>query len=153
MNLPDEPLKHNPSSVSQRMLRLLIVLLILLVALVSWSRWTERPLVAEQVTGDVLYERVLLLNGAIDGSAQVADEHGNVLAQFGPNEAVFISTIVRVLERERLKHKADPDAPIVLRMREGERLSVFDPQTDRETELESFGKDNVAAFQALIAEK
>lgn len=125
-------------------------LLVIILALVTTARLTGHPNAAQAPTGPILEERVLFISGDLDGSAHIEDAQGRTIADFKAGEAVFISTIARVMERERTKSKADLGASYVLRLREGNRLALYDPQTDRETELVSFGSDNVAAFQTLL---
>src|SRR6056300_1692045 len=43
------------------------------------------------------------------------------------------------------------DAPVIIRWRENNRLSVFDPQTEWQADLMGFGADNARAFATLLA--
>ncbi|MEL6467633.1 MAG: photosynthetic complex assembly protein PuhC [Pseudomonadota bacterium] len=128
----------------------LAVLLIGIVTLVAWARLTDRPLLAQPLALPLTSERVMHITADLDGAAHITDERAKLIAKYAPGEAVFISTIVRVVRRERQKIDANLDAPIHLRRRGETRLTIFDPETQRETELSSFGKDNVASFAALL---
>ncbi|MEQ3728134.1 MAG: photosynthetic complex assembly protein PuhC [Tateyamaria sp.] len=124
--------------------------LICILLLVAWARLTDRPLEARPVEAAISQERVLQITSDLGGAAQVTDQEGAIVAQFATGEAVFISTVMRVLERERAKHGIASEAPVRLRKRGEARLTIFDPMTSREIELNSFGSDNVAAFAALL---
>ncbi|MEM9550582.1 MAG: photosynthetic complex assembly protein PuhC [Pseudomonadota bacterium] len=144
------PMKRTENVIPTMLIRGAVVMLLVIGAAVTWARVTDRPLEAQAPRGPIEQERTLHLSGTIEGSARVTDENGRVIAEFEPGDAVFISTIARVINRERAKHGADLEAPVQLRLREGNRLALFDPQTGRETELVSFGADNVAAFRRLL---
>ena len=141
---------YRPDVVSRNLMRGVLVLLVTVVALVAYARLTDRPLEATPPAGEILAERVVHISGSITGEAQITDADGALIADFGRGEAVFITTIERVLRRERERHQAELVAPYHVRLREGQRLSVYDPVTGAETELEGFGVDNIAAFQALL---
>jgi len=136
--------------VSRNLMRGVLVLLVTVLALVGYARLTDRPLEARPPAAPILVERVLFIEGNIAGEARVTDADGAVVAEYGRGEAVFISTIDRALRRERQRHEADAAAPYHLRLRAGGRLSIYDPATGGETELEGFGDDNIAAFRALL---
>ncbi|MEM9395588.1 MAG: photosynthetic complex assembly protein PuhC [Pseudomonadota bacterium] len=140
----------DPAIIPKPLLSAVIALLVLILAVVTIARLTGYPVAARAPEGDILQERILYFSGALDGSAYVKDRNGDAIADFEAGEAVFISTIARVMERERMKIQADPEEHYILRLREGDRLALYDPVTDRETELMSFGSDNVAAFMALL---
>ena len=133
-----------------RAMIMIAALLCVIVALVAWAQLTDQPLAARPADLPITSERAVHMEAELDGSAHVTDHRRALIADFGPGEAVFISTIVRVIDRERRKVGADPNAAIYLRQRGETRLTFFDPETQRETELNSFGQDNVASFKALL---
>lgn len=135
---------------SGQAMTLIVVFLVGIVALVAWARITDRPLAAQPKDLQLSSERVIFVTADLDGAARITDQTGGVVAEFEAGEAVFISTIARVIRRERQKANASLDAPIHLRQRGEARLTIFDPETQRETELSSFGKDNIASFAVLL---
>ncbi len=137
--------------ISRNLMRGILVLLITVLALVAYARVTDRPLAATPPDGPIVAERVLHISGNITGEAQITDVDGVLIAEYARGEAVFITTIERVMRRERERHQVDLAGPYHLRMREGARLSIFDPSTGAETELEAFGVDNIAAFEVLLS--
>lgn len=139
-------------AVSRNLMRGILVLLITILSLVAYARVTDRPLEAVPVRGDILQERVLLIEGDITGAAQITDTETGAVVDYASGEAVFITTIERVLRRVRESHAADLAAPFHLRERAGGTLSVYDPATGEEVQLSSFGPDNIAAFAALLTD-
>ncbi|MEL7252591.1 MAG: photosynthetic complex assembly protein PuhC [Pseudomonadota bacterium] len=132
------------------LLRGILVLLGLVLTLVFYASITDRPLVAQPPDGAIVSERIIYLQGTPTGAARVLDADGSVIAQYSTGEGGFVSTIDRVIRRERLRNGVSNDGVLHVRMREGERLSIFDPATQREIELEAFGRDNIAKFAALV---
>lgn len=132
------------------LLRGILVLLGLVLILVFYASLTDRPLEAQPPDGAIVSERIIHLQGAVSGAARVLDVNGDEIMRFATGEGGFVSTIDRVIRRERLRHGLPNDGVLHVRLREGERLSIFDPSTGREIELEAFGRDNVAKFAAIV---
>lgn len=128
-------------------------LLCIVVALVALAKLTERPLVAIPGNVTIIKERVIYLERTRAGTVQVRDETGQIIASWDVDDAGFVSTLARVVKRERLKRNASPDAPIVLRKRDGNIPTIFDPETGHEIELNSFGDDNVSQVLSLLTVK
>ena len=55
-----------------------------------------------------------------------------------------------MIDRERNKRGAALDAPVLLQLREGNRLSITDPSTGWSAELMGFGATNVRSFARLL---
>ncbi|MEM7596903.1 MAG: photosynthetic complex assembly protein PuhC [Pseudomonadota bacterium] len=132
------------------LLRGILVLLALVLTLVFYASWTDRPLEAQPPNGEIVSERVIHLQGTVAGAARILDAEGVEIMRFATGEGGFVSTIDRVIRRERLRNGVSNDGVLHVRMREGQRLSIFDPSTGREIELEAFGRDNIAKFAALV---
>lgn len=132
------------------LLRGVLVLIVFVLSLVFYASLTDRPLVAQPPDGAIVSERVVYLQGAVTGAARVLDEDRAVIMEFASGEGGFVSTIDRVIRRERLRNGVSNDGVLHVRLREGNRLSIFDPSTGREIELEAFGRDNIAKFEALV---
>ena len=105
---------------------------------------------AQPPNGDIVSERVIHLQGTVAGAARILDVDGAEIMRFASGEGGFVSTIDRVIRRERLRNGVSNEGALHVRMREGQRLSIFDPSTGREIELEAFGRDNIAKFEALV---
>lgn len=145
MRAPEEEL------VPRFMQRLLLALVVAVLALVTIARLTDRPVTSTPADTPVIAERVLFLSGKADGSARVMDENGAVIADFSPDKGGFVAGIQRVIDRERAKIGADAAAPVLLQLRQGNRLSLTDPETGWSAELMGFGADNTRTFARLLA--
>ena len=132
------------------LLRGVLVLLALILSLVAYARLTDRPLEAQPPDGAITAERLVHLQGTVAGAARILGEDGAPIIEYAPGEGGFVSTIDRVIRRERLRNGVVPGGLVHIRLREGGRLSIFDPSIDRESELEAFGRDNIAKFEALL---
>lgn len=123
-----------------------------MLCIVALATWRNDGAVRQVAQTEILDERIFQVDGSISGAATVTGSEGEQIAAFADGEAVFITTIARVVERQRIKHGVPLDGPIHLRRRAPNRLSVYDPLTQAEFGLSSFGKDNIAAFAALLVE-
>ncbi|MEM9725440.1 MAG: photosynthetic complex assembly protein PuhC [Pseudomonadota bacterium] len=148
-------LQHNPHDrTTQIMFRFISLLLVCVVGLVAFVRITDQPLIAQAPRGPVLSERLLQITSSNRGDAKVLDAlTGDVIVDHAAGHGVFISTIDRVVKHRRRLHRVAMDGPVHLRLREAGLMTVFDPITDIEIDLASFGKDNIAAFRALFEDR
>ncbi|WP_415922631.1 photosynthetic complex assembly protein PuhC [Tateyamaria sp. SN6-1] len=132
------------------LVRAMVALVLVILSLVTVARLTDRPLESTPPDTAILAERVIHLSGDASGAARVLDDTGTVIASFAPDKGGFVAGIDRVLQRERTKIGADLSAPVLLRLREGNRLSLYDPTTDWSAELMGFGADNLRTFARLL---
>ncbi len=132
------------------LVRAVLALLLAVLSLVTISVITDRPLESTPAQGEILSERALFLSGDASGAALVLDANGSVLADFPSDKGGFVAGIERVVARERLKSGADAKAPVLLRLRTGNRLSIYDPETNWSAELMGFGADNLRTFARLL---
>jgi putative photosynthetic complex assembly protein len=95
-------------------------------------------------------ERAIFLSSDGSGAARVLDANGSLLSDFPADKGGFVAGIDRVVFRERTKSSADTAAPVLLRLREGNRLSIYDPETNWSAELMGFGADNLRTFARLL---
>ncbi len=77
---------------------------------------------------------------------------GRVLAQYAPDTNGFLRATLRGLvgDRERVTGSEQPDVPFEIIGWADGRLSLRDPLTKRDVELEAFGITNEASFAALL---
>ena len=133
------------------MLRLLFALVLSVLALVTVATLSNRPL---ESTPDydrkVISERLIYLDGDMTGAAIVRDADGNILREFSADAGGFIAGVERVIERERGKRGLPNDGPVLLQLREGNRLSLTDPETGWTAELMGFGATNHRSFARLL---
>ncbi|MGX9355053.1 photosynthetic complex assembly protein PuhC [Roseobacteraceae bacterium S113] len=146
-------IRHAPEDlVPQRLMMAVLALILVILAMVTTATLTDRPLEATPPAGEILAQREVLLWGNTAGEARVHTTDGAELAFWAAGDGGFVSTIDRVVRFERDRHGVAQDTPVVIRLRDGPRLSIFDPSTGKETELEAFGKDNIAQFTGLLTQ-
>ncbi|QBF34228.1 photosynthetic complex assembly protein PuhC [Thalassococcus sp. S3] len=136
--------------VPRMMVRAMFALVVTCLVLVAAARLTDRPLEHTPADMPVIKERVIFLDGDMSGAAQIYDENHVLIADLTPEAGGFISGVKRVLDRERLKHRVPADGPVLLQLREGNRLSIHDPSTNWSAELMGFGATNLRSFARLL---
>ena len=99
---------------------------------------------------DIKAEREILLKIEENGDTLILDDGGNVLVSYSKEQENFVSTVTKVLERDRLKVGKFENSNVFLRLNENDRLSIFDPQTEREIDLAGFGDGNIQVFFSLL---
>ncbi|MCR9124844.1 MAG: photosynthetic complex assembly protein PuhC [Rhodobacteraceae bacterium] len=132
------------------LVRAVFALVVTCLVLVAAARITGRPLESTPVAAPVIAERAIFLGGDMSGAARVLDADGTIIADLGPEQGGFISGVRRVLDRERGKHGVALDGPVLLQLKEGNRLSLLDPSTGWSAELMGFGITNSRAFARLL---
>ncbi|MFL4472207.1 photosynthetic complex assembly protein PuhC [Tateyamaria armeniaca] len=142
----------NDELVPRVLVRAVLALLLAIMSLVTISVLTDRPLESTPPQGEILTERAIFLSGDASGAALVLDANGSVLADFPADKGGFVAGIERVIARERAKSGADAAAPVLLRLRAGNRLSIYDPETNWSAELMGFGADNLRTFARLLSQ-
>ena len=144
-------LRHREDELVPRfMVRAMFALVVVCLVLVSAARITGRPLESTPPDGPVLRERVVYLSGDTSGAARVLDANGTVIADLAGDQGGFVAGIERVIARERGKRGLPNDAPVLLQLREGNRLSITDPLTGWSAELMGFGATNTRSFARLL---
>ncbi len=132
------------------LVRAVMALLLSILALVTIATLTDRPLESTPAESAILSERAIYLSSEATGAARVLDSNGTLLADFSADKGGFVAGIDRVVIRERAKSGADMTAPVLLRLREGNRLSIYDPETNWSAELMGFGATNLRTFARLL---
>ena len=133
------------------LIRAVLALLLIILSLVTIATLTDRPLESTPANTPIIAERAIFLSGDASGAARVLDANGSVLADFAADKGGFVAGIERVLVRKRTQSGADTSAPVLLRLREGNRLSLYDPETNWSAELMGFGADNLRTFARLLS--
>ena len=128
----------------------IIVTLVLLVAFVAVFRFSDSNPYSIPKQLDIKAEREILLKIEENGDTLILDDGGNVLVSYSKEQENFVSTVTKVLERDRLKVGKFENSNVFLRLNENDRLSIFDPQTEREIDLAGFGDGNIQVFFNLL---
>ena len=132
------------------MVRIMFGLVLTILGIVTVATLTGRAPDSQPPVGALVSERAIYLSGDASGAARVLDEHGTLLADFTPQNGGFVAGIERVIARERGKSGIDMSAPVLLQLREGNRLSITDPVTGWSAELMGFGATNSRTFARLL---
>ena len=124
--------------------------LVLLITFVAVFRISDlRPFtISEQL--NVKVEREIALEIGEEGETLILDEAGNVLLSYSKEQENFVSTVTKVLERDRKKNGISENSNVVLRLSQDNRLSIYDPQTEREIDLAGFGQSNIQVFYDIL---
>ena len=128
----------------------IICILILFVVFVAAFRISDiRPYsISEQL--NIKAEKEILLKIGEDGETLILDYNGNVLVNYSKDQENFVSTVTKVLERDRKKVGIFENSNVFLRLSDKDRVSIFDPQTEREIDLAGFGDANIQIFFNLL---
>ena len=128
----------------------IICTLILFIAFVAVFRMANLAPYSVPKQLDIKAEKEILLKIGEDGETLILDDEGNILISYSKEQENFVSTVTKVLERDRKKVGIFENSHVFLRLNENDRLSIFDPQTKREIDLAGFGNDNIQIFFNLL---
>ncbi len=96
-------------------------------------------------------ERMLRFEDRPDGAVAVIDAStAREIAVFAPGTNGFVRATLRGFARERRRGDEGPDAPFRLTRWADGRVTLGDPVTGRQAELEAFGVDNERPFAQLL---
>ena len=132
-------------------LRAMFVMVVLVLIAVSAFQFSGMQKSAIPPNAEIVAEAPISIKTDQTGAVKVFDDNGQMLVDWDGEQGGFVSGVARVIERERTKIGAPQDAPVIIRWRENNRLSVFDPQTEWQADLMGFGADNARAFATLLA--
>ena len=128
----------------------IICTLVLLIAFVAVFRMSDLSPYSIPKQLDIKAEKEVLLQIGENGETIIQDEYGNVLVSYSKEQENFVSTVTKVLERDRKKVGIFENSNVLLRLSQNDRLSIFDPQTEREIDLAGFGDENIQIFFNLL---
>ena len=128
----------------------IICTLVLLIAFVAVFRVSDLHPYSIPKQLDVKAEKEVLLKIGENGETLILDNDGIVLVSYSKGQENFVSTVTKVLERDRKKVGIFENSNVFLRLDENDRLSIFDPQTEKEIDLAGFGDENIQVFFSLL---
>ena len=128
----------------------IICSLILFIAFAAFFRMSDLIPYSVPKQLDVKAEKEILLKIGEDGDTLILDEDRNILVSYSKEQENFVSTVTKVVERDRKKVGIFDNSNVFLRLSENDRLSIFDPKTEREIDLAGFGNDNIQIFFNLL---
>ena len=124
--------------------------LFLVVALVAVFRVSDFDPYSISKQENVKVEKEIILKIGENGETLILDQVGNVLLSYPKEEENFVSTVTKVLERDRKKIGVSKNSSVLLRLSNSDRISIFDPQTERQIDLAGFGEGNIQVFYDLL---
>ena len=95
-------------------------------------------------------KRDITLKIGEEGETFILDKAGNVLLSYSKEQENFVSTVTKVLERDRKTNGILKNSNVGLRLSQDNRLSIYDPQTEREIDLAGFGEGNIQVFYDIL---
>ncbi|MFK7743719.1 MAG: photosynthetic complex assembly protein PuhC [Roseobacter sp.] len=134
------------------LVRAMFGLVFSILVIVTIATITGRAPTSAPANTPVISERAIFLSGDASGAARVLDANGTVIATFASDKGGFVAGMERVLARTRAQSGADMTAPVVLQLRAGNRLSIYDPVTNWSAELMGFGATNTRTFARLLVQ-
>ncbi len=128
----------------------IICTLVLFVAFVAVFRISNLAPYSVPKQLDIKAEKEILLKIGEDGETLILDENGTILISYSKEQENFVSTVTKVVERDRKKVGVFENSNVFLRLSDKDRLSIFDPKTEREIDLAGFGNENIQVFFNLL---
>ena len=128
----------------------IIFSLILIVAFVTVFRVLDLEPYSTPVVAPKISEKRILFDFGENDETLILSSKGDVLVSYSSEQSNFVSTVTKVLKRERKKVGIEENAKVLLRRDENNRLSIYDPETKREIDLAGFGESNLEVFYDLL---
>ena len=128
----------------------IIFSLILIVAFVTVFRVLDLEPYSIPVAAPKISEKRILFDFGENDETLILSSKGDVLVSYSSEQSNFVSTVTKVLKRERKKVGIEENAKVLLRRDENNRLSIYDPETKKEIDLAGFGGSNLEIFYDLL---
>ena len=128
----------------------IICTLVLLIAFVAVFRVSDLQPYSIPKQLNIKAEKEIFLKIGENGETLILDGNENILVRYSKEQENFASTVTKVLERDRKKIGIFENSNVFLRLSDDDRLSIFDPQTNREIDLAGFGDGNIQVFFNLL---
>ena len=101
-------------------------------------------------TSSIISSKLIYIEQNDDLATKILNESGAILVEHPKGEQSFVSTVLTVINRDRLKKNLDKSGPLILQQKENGRLSIFDPSSGKEYDLMGFGEDNILVFRDIL---
>ena len=98
----------------------------------------------------IISSKLIYIEQSDDLATKILNENGAILVEHPQGEQSFVSTVLTVINRDRLKKNLDKSGPLILQQKENGRLSIFDPSSEKEIDLMGFGEDNILVFRDIL---
>ena len=130
-----------------------IALLVFSAAAVIFGQTTGMGLVKQELGQPVAVRDVKITRSAGDAVVVVDAVTGEVIATYPENAGGFVRGSLRAFERMRHVAAVPTDAAYRIIKWDSGRVSLSDTATGERTYLDAFGRDNAAAFAALLGDQ
>ena len=128
----------------------IIFSLILIIASVTIFQVLDLEPYSLPETAPKISEKRILFDFGENDETLILSSNGEILVSYSSEQANFVSTVAKVLKRERKKVGIENNEKVLLRHDENNRLSIYDPETKREIDLAGFGESNLEIFYELL---
>ena len=98
----------------------------------------------------VLVEKKIHVYDHLNGAIKITDTGGQVLTII-ENNGAFARVVFRTLAKERIMVGVGPEKPFILTARQNGILSISDPITNSNIDINAFGESNMKLFSELLA--
>lgn len=98
----------------------------------------------------VLVEKKIHVYDHLNGAIKITDTSGQVLTII-ENNGAFVRVVFRTLAKERIMVGVGPEKPFILTARQNGILSISDPITNSNIDINAFGETNMKLFSELLA--
>ena len=98
----------------------------------------------------IISSKLIYIEQSDDLSTRILQENGAILVEYPKGKETFVSTILTVINRDRIKKNIDKSGPLILQQKDNGRLSIFDPSSEKEVDLMAFGDDNISVFRDIL---
>ena len=100
----------------------------------------------------IISSKLIYIEQSDDLATKILNENSDILVEYPKGEQSFVSTVLTVINRDRLKGNLDTTGPVILQQKENGRLSIFDPSSQKELDLMGFGEDNILVFRDILGD-
>ena len=125
------------------------VMLLSLLGVISFQILNFEPLNIPKNSA-VISSKLIYLQRDQDSSTKILDDSKSVLVEYPKGRETFVSSLITVIKRDRLKRNMDKSGPLILQQTDNKRISIFDPITAIEIDLMGFGAENVRIFSDIL---
>ena len=98
----------------------------------------------------IISSKLIYIEQSDDLATKILNENSDILVEYSKGEQSFVSTVLTVINRDRLKRNLDKSGPLVLQKKDNGRISIFDPSSEKEVDLMAFGEDNILVFRDIL---
>ncbi|MBX9468732.1 MAG: phosphonoacetaldehyde hydrolase [Rhizobium sp.] len=117
---------------------------------ILFGKTTGLGLVKQQQAAPIAIRDVIITRSSADFVVVTDATTGQEIASYAPQAGGFVPGSLRAFERMRQVSKVPYDTPYRLIKWDAGGISLSDTGTGERIYLDAFGRDNVAAFEALL---